>query len=120
MKITWIFVCIVSLSEQFEIEIGLNNQYISGIFPDLNLCQIFTPISVENDNKIFFEAKPNLDVSKHVRYIVLHKCRWSSKQDSFYGPYLNKAFECEDTRFVQVSAILTGISTNLVQPLDCR
>ena len=86
-----------------EIEIALNSQYISGIIPDYNLCQIFRPISEENDQRLFYQAVPNEHVSKNVRYIVIHKCRWSTNQDTFYGPFLDRSFECEDTRFVQVS-----------------
>ena len=89
-----------------EIEIALNSQYISGIIPDYNLCQIFRPISEENDQKLFYQAVPNEHVSKNVRYIVIHKCRWSTNQDTFYGPFLDRSFECEDTRFVQVSMIM--------------
>ena len=94
---------LVANSSQLETTvIKLNNQYLPGIFPDYNLCQIYPPVSFKQDGKLFTGAKPNFDNHDNLRYIVLHKCRRSSKQDSLYDTYLNKAFECEDTRFVQV------------------
>ena len=95
----------ISVSVPLQLEIGLNDQplpFTFGLFPNYNLCQILSPVSVNNDKKIFVDARPNLNVLKNVRYIVLHKCQEKSNQDSFYGPYLNRNFECEDTRFVQV------------------
>ena len=97
---------LVSNSSPLETVVKLNSQYLPGLFPDFNLCQIFEPVSVKNDGKIFTGAKPNVELNDHVRYVVLHKCRWSSKQDNLYRPYLNKAYECEDTSFVQVRLIL--------------
>ena len=89
-----------------SVEVKLKSQYLPGIFPNFNLCQIFSPVSTKNDEKLFTGAKPNSEINQHVRYIVLHKCRWSSKQDTLYGSYLDKAYECEDTSFVQVRSIL--------------
>ena len=85
-----------------ETSVQFKRQFLSGIFPNYNLCQIFAPVSDNGDNKTFTGAKANRDISAHVRYIVLHKCRKSAKQNNLYGPFLNKAYECEDTSFVQV------------------
>ena len=89
-----------------EIAIQFRNQYLSGIFPDYNLCQIFSPVSGSTRSRYFQGARPVANVSQHVRYIVLHKCRYSSKQDDTYQPLLNRAYECEDTDFVQVITVI--------------
>ena len=93
---------LVSNSTPLETSVQLNRQFLPGLFPNYNLCQIFSPVSKSDDGKFFTGAKANGDINEHVRYIVLHKCRWSAKQDNLYGPFLNKAYECEDTSFVQV------------------
>lgn len=102
-KVLTVLTAIIASSSQLELEVKLNNQYVTGWFSDYNLCQIYTPVSVQNDGKFFTGVRANQNITENVRYMVLHKCRWSSRQDGFYGPFLNQAFECEDTRFVQVS-----------------
>ena len=103
---------LVSNSTPLETSVQLNRQFLPGLFPNYNLCQIFSPVSKSDDGKFFTGAKANGDINEHVRYIVLHKCRWSAKQDNLYGPFLNKAYECEDTSFVQVIKV-TGIIDRL-------
>ncbi len=63
-------------------------------------------MTFKDDGKFFTGAKNTPEINSHVRYIVLHKCRWTAKQDNLYGPFLNKAYECEDTSFVQVNNTL--------------
>merc|ERR1739844_148887 len=100
--LTLIQLVLVSNSTPLETSVQLNRQFLPGLFPNYNLCQIFSPVSNSDDGKFFTGAKANGDINEHVRYIVLHKCRWSAKQDNLYGPFLNEAYECEDTSFVQV------------------
>jgi hypothetical protein len=93
-------------AEEFAVEvIKFTNEFIPGLLRDYNLCQIYKPLSLEGDGKLFTGSKTNNpeSISGHVRFIVLHKCRYSSQQDTFYGSFINRAFECEDTRFVQVN-----------------
>ena len=97
---------LVSNSTPLETSVQLNRQFLPGIFPNYNLCQIFSPVSIKDDGKFFTGAKNTPEINSHVRYIVLHKCRWTAKQDNLYGPFLNKAYECEDTSFVQVNNTL--------------
>lgn len=104
----FIWLSFVATFQSLETDIKLKNQFVAGLFPDFNLCQIYPPVSFTRDNRFFTGAKPNPEVSGYVRYIVLHKCRWANKQDSLYSTYLNKAYECEDTKFVQVSASYLG------------
>ena len=97
---------LVSNSTPLETSVQLNRQFLPGLFPNYNLCQIFSPVSIKDDGKFFTGAKNTPEINSHVRYIVLHKCRWTAKQDNLYGPFLNKAYECEDTSFVQVNNTL--------------
>ena len=96
----------VSSTKPSEIPIQFQNQYISGLLPDYNLCQIFRPVAGSSGTRYFQGARPVSNVSEHVRYIVIHKCRWSSRQKEFYQPYVNQAYECEDTDFVQVITVI--------------
>ena len=98
--------CLFSSTKPSEIPIQFQNQYISGLLPDYNLCQIFRPVAGSSGTRYFQGARPVSNVSEHVRYIVIHKCRWSSRQKEFYQPYVNKAYECEDTDFVQVITVI--------------
>ena len=112
------FFVILFLSNSFsftsptEITIQFKNQYLSGIFPDYNLCQIFSPVTGSSGTRYFQGARPVANVSENVRYIVLHKCRYTSKQDDVYQPMLNRAYECEDTNFVQVITVIESLLIN--------
>ena len=99
--------CLVfSSTKPSEIPIQFRNQYISGLIPDYNFCQIFRPVGGSSGGPRYFQgARPVSNVSEHVRYIVIHKCRSTIKSE-FYQPFVNQAYECEDTDFVQVITVI--------------
>ena len=116
LKYNTLFILLWHFVLPYQIQIQLSNLNTTNLLTDLtnttsdyNLCQIFPPpltsanITGENQSNIVFtEAFPNKDVSQNVRYIVLHKCRWSSNQDLLYSKFLNESYECGSTDFVQV------------------
>ena len=104
-SLTIYFICHITLALPYQLEINLSDYSIPEYATDYNLCQIFEPLSIENDNKIFTNAVPNSYSYDIVRYIVLHKCQWSTNQKQFYQPFLNHTYKCEDTKYVEVRKV---------------
>ena len=97
-------ICHFALSLPYQLELKLtNNKYFDEEMTDYNLCQVFEPIS-ENQNysRLFTKAMPNTEISHHVRFIVLHKCQTPEDDENLFEPHFNQTYMCQDTRFVQV------------------
>ena len=114
-----LFLLLLKDVEAFDEEIKtfkvqLDQEFVAGLWLETNLCKIFEPPvdrsghfwigfnRINRFNKINqFDRIPETTSSK-VRFMVVHQCRKSAPQGIFKN-FLQKAFECEDTRFVQVN-----------------
>jgi len=81
----------------------INDGFISGLTQDLNLCKVFQP-PLLSIGHFWMEMKPLLSTNQHVRFMVLHQCQ-KPTVEGIFNNFLQKAFECEDSNYAQVTAM---------------
>ena len=97
-------------SEEFvqTFRIGLEHDFVSGLSSDASLCKVFQPPAPPDIrlDQYWVGMKSIPETSDNARFIVVHRCRKSLQQNVF-KKFLQRAFDCEDSRFVQVGPRLT-------------
>ena len=88
-------------NEVKTLKVQLDQEFVAGLWLETNLCKIVEPpVDRIGSFWIGMNRIPETTSSK-VRFMVVHQCRRSTPQGLFKN-FLQRAFECEDTRFVQV------------------
>ena len=82
------------------LRLQMKNEFVPGLGFDSNLCRLFQP-PVDRAGNFWVGMKSLPETNRKARFIVVHQCKKTIPQGLFNN-YLHNAFECEDSRFVQV------------------
>ena len=94
--------------------VQLDREFVSGLSSDASLCKVFQP-PVNRAESFWVGMKPIPEMNPKVRFVVVHRCRKSLSASAF-KKFLQKSFDCEDNRFVQV--IQLKVDAQLRRPID--
>ena len=83
--------------------VQLDREFVSGLSSDASLCKVFQP-PVNRAENFWVGMKPIPEMSPKARFVVVHRCRKSVSASAF-KKFLQKSFDCEDNRFVQVYGV---------------
>lgn len=99
------FKVILSASVAFNgnnnVTLQLHEEFVPALTLDFNLCKVFQPMPKSSD-RFWIGHRALKSTSKRARFMVVYQCQKTSVE-SIYNGFLQRAFECEDTRFTQVS-----------------
>ena len=82
------------------LRLQMKNEFVTGIGFDSNLCRLFQP-PVDRAGNFWVGMKSLPETNLKARFMVVHQCKKTIPEGLFKN-YLHNAFECEDSRFVQV------------------